>query len=288
MSASITRHRLYSLLIGAILAVAIHAGWRYWEHDDLFTQDAVLLLPTPLSPSNGGDVVMLPAEDTSVQLAVATDDLRLFVESIEASKQAISEAIVMVREQKENFDFAEDRYEKLMPLVETGALEPLAASQIQSAYISARAALSQSKFLLGQARRDFGSENTRIFKLAQLKRNVEKWTPRISPNDDKKTGVSDLSVGETQQKEMATLASAAATVFAFFPDVPAMEGIVPGRSAQVSSPVWGKGACVAKVQEVSKISTTTGKMIRVRLTADSIPDTSPEQSGIPCEVRLEK
>jgi len=53
-----------------------------------------------------------------------------------------------------------------MPLVETGALEPLAVSQIESAYISARASLAQAKYLPSQATRDYQTENARRWKLA--------------------------------------------------------------------------------------------------------------------------
>jgi hypothetical protein len=84
-------------------------------------------------------------------------ELQLLTESMLSARKAIEEAFVQVREQKENFDFARERYEKLMPLVETGALEPLAVSQIESAYISARASLAQAKYLPSQATRDLSN-----------------------------------------------------------------------------------------------------------------------------------
>lgn len=106
-------------------------------------------------------------------LAESEAELQAFLDRMQAAREAIEEAVVMVREQKENFDYAFERFETLMPLVETGALEPLAASQIQSAYISARASLAQAKFFLGQARREFGSDAMRRRIHARLQRQIE-------------------------------------------------------------------------------------------------------------------
>jgi hypothetical protein len=179
------------LLVGAGFALglaAILAGlWWATRPKMLTTADAVWFLPvtgeagvvaeagTSDFPEEWGEVELLvevdeerePAEksravaEAEELLAGAEADLRVYLESMQLTRDAIEEAVVMVREQKENFDYAAERFATLMPLVETGALEPLAASQIQSAYISARASLAQAKFLLGQARRDFGTEETR-------------------------------------------------------------------------------------------------------------------------------
>ena len=91
--------------------------------------------------------------------------------SLEAAKQAIEDAVPMVREQKDNYDFAEERYQRLMPLVEKGTLDLMTASQIQSAYIAARASLSQARFYLGQAQREYGTPETRkvLMKAAESK-----------------------------------------------------------------------------------------------------------------------
>jgi hypothetical protein len=153
------------------------------------TTDAILWLPHaghstqavagPSIPSGGGEPATESAGVLRQALEEAEADLRIYIQSLTATREAIEEAVVMVQEQRENFDFALDRFETLMPLVETGALEPLAASQIQSAYISARASLAQAKFFLGQARRDFGPEELRRRRLAEMQGRVESLRQRL-------------------------------------------------------------------------------------------------------------
>jgi hypothetical protein len=120
------------------------------------------------SPEQKSPAVMAAEE----ALAKAEAELGDYLQAMQHARDAIGEAVVMVQEQRENFDYAHERFETLMPLVETGALEPLAASQIQSAYISARASLAQAKFLLGQARREFGTEDSRRRTHARLQREI--------------------------------------------------------------------------------------------------------------------
>lgn len=159
------------------------------------TRDAILWLPDASRMGVGKAEEGATPEALKIALEEAEADLRIYVESLTATREAIEEAVVMVQEQRENFDYALNRFETLMPLVETGALEPLAASQIQSAYISARASLAQAKFFLGQARRDFGSEEVRRRRLSNLQGRVEMLRQQL--------GLGEENLADALEEEVA-------------------------------------------------------------------------------------
>lgn len=223
--------RRFAFIAGSSLALTALGGCG--SEPSLETSDAILWL----QPAGPGAMAVSPppgdSADTLRQaLAEAEGDLRIYTQTLAATREAIEEAVVMVREQRENFDYALDRFETLMPLVETGALEPLAASQIQSAYISARASLAQAKFFLGQARRDFGSEEFRRRRLAELQNRVEELRQQLDTHQT-------VAPHETPTSE-ATEALDAATgpiVEAYFPG----DGTTPsaGQRARV---YWASAA----------------------------------------------
>jgi len=142
-----------------------------------------LLLPPKAPVDNGLWIAARPAGPVAVSqnseaeyLAAQADAISL-QQRLEAAKHAIEEAVQMVKEQRDNFDFAEERYHRLMPLVEKGTLDLMTASQIQSAYISARASLSQAKFYLGQAQREYGTPETRKILIAAAQSKIEAARP---------------------------------------------------------------------------------------------------------------
>ncbi len=203
------------------------------------------------------------------RLAEAEIEMRVFLEKLETARQTIEEAIVMVREQKENYDFAFERYEKLMPLVETGALEPLAASQIQSAYISARAAFAQAKFLLSQAVRDFGSEEGRRLRHAQLQRKIE-------------AAKAGLQKGEILPKAGGVKE---AVVVAYFPEEEGAK-ILLGDEIEVVFAVLGEKPVRAKAVEVFRVSGVPGWKVKA-LCVEEPPFSDVGKEGVlPCRVRV--
>lgn len=167
-------------------------------------QDAILWLdiPQPTASLSAQESVQ-DTENLAFALAEAEADWRIYTQTLTATREAIEEAVVMVQEQRENFDFALDRYETLMPLVETGALDPLAASQIQSAYIAARASLAQAKFLLGQARRDFGSEEYRRRELARLQRRLETLREAVTAETNS-SALGESAIADNEVSESST------------------------------------------------------------------------------------
>ncbi|HEY5793083.1 MAG TPA: hypothetical protein VIS74_07280 [Chthoniobacterales bacterium] len=144
--------------------------------------------PPPASPPAENGIWMAhspaaPAAKSSpaleAEFLAAKADAVSLQQRLEAAKHAIEEALQMVQEQRDNFDFAEERYHRLMPLVEKGTLDLMTASQIQSAYIAARASLSQAKFYLGQAQREYGTPETRTILLQAAGGKVEAIRQRM-------------------------------------------------------------------------------------------------------------
>lgn len=162
-------------IIGVLLVIAMAAvgGWFAGKSDSISLVPAEVdnavwiaagLAPTVMSgsgPALEAEYLAAKASALSLQL------------SLESAKHAIEEALPMVQEQKDNYDFAEERFNRLMPLVEKGTLDLMSASQIQSAYISARASLSQAKFYLGQAQREYGTPETRKVLVQAAESKVE-------------------------------------------------------------------------------------------------------------------
>lgn len=253
----------------------------------LFTRDAVLTRlenPHPVEPAGPPD-----ASAAMEELREAELDHQLLTEGLLAAKKSVEEAVVMVREQKENFEFAQDRYEKLMPLVETGALEPLAASQIQSAYISARAALAQAKFFLGQTSRAYQSEAARRQLLSASMERVESLrkaamgpepdaaSPAPPPNQ---TGI---------DAQTPPPAGAVGKVDAFFSTALPSDArqINSGKPARVVLPGFAGWAHEGTVFE-SKILTSPGEIpvrIRVVIFLESLPPAFDRDVSA-CEVTL--
>lgn len=141
--------------------------------------------------------------------------------SLESAKHAIEEALPMVQEQKDNYDFAEERYNRLMPLVEKGTLDLMTASQIQSAYISARASLSQAKFYLGQAQREYGTPETRkvLIQAAESKAEAAKQQVEAQKNNAALSNANERALPDGK-------------ILAFFPESVSSK-LSPGASARV-------------------------------------------------------
>lgn len=123
----------------------------------------------------------------------AEAELAAYLETMQAAREAVEEAVEMANQQRENYEFALERHERLMPLVETGALDAMTASQIQSALIAARVGLAQAQFFLAQARRELGSEEQRrreYNRLVALKEEarMEYWAARGSDADESNAG----------------------------------------------------------------------------------------------------
>jgi hypothetical protein len=246
-----------------------------WENQEFSATDETSsepqAEPSPLAQESGAEL-----------LEVARAELVEYIASLEAARQAIEDAVIMVREQKENFDFAEDRYATLMPLVETGALEPLAASQIQSAYISARASLAQAKFLLSQARRDFGTEQGRRMRLRQLQNRVVQLEngvlpPTLPPNSDLPPGAMASAPPHFEP-----------FVVAYFPASALARTLQPGQTATLRSPAWGRrtvAATVTTIEPINNSSDQTGLRVRLRLT-DELPAISKDRTVVPVRVRV--
>lgn len=249
---------------GAVFFVGGEKGEREgrWESGVLF-----------FSGEEGGDVAGEGAEEEIAaagrRLAEAETEMRVFLEKLETARQTIDEAIVMVREQKENYDFAFERYEKLMPLVETGALEPLAASQIQSAYISARAAFAQAKFLLSQAVRDFGSEEGRKLRHAQLQRKIE-------------AAKAGLQKGEILPKAGGVKE---AVVIAYFPEEEGAK-LLLGDEIEVVFAVLGEKPARAKVVEVFRVPGVPGWKMKALCVEEPPFSDVAKEGALPCRVRV--
>jgi hypothetical protein len=291
------------LLLLGFLAGAVFLLWE--EFGVATTRDAILWLPQlPTSSetrlpvdgrvastgdSEAASTPLDPQVSPEDELAVARAELAEYVSSLEAARQAIEDAVIMVREQKENFDFAEDRYTTLMPLVETGALEPLAASQIQSAYISARASLAQAKFFLSQARRDFGTEPGRRLRLQQLQNRVAvlestaaaQTAPDAAPNEDPPPS-------DGMESERDSSFAEHPRVEAYFRLSPASRRLVPGQIATISSPAWGRTKQPATITEVSlESSEGSHQILRVLLILNSdLPPIQPPRAAVPVRVRV--
>lgn len=170
-------------IVIALLLAAVIGGWFTRQNYLSFThstRDAVLILPeqsvaeSPAeskAPNDPRDtLVHLLLED---QLAEAKLSLAQNMSHLQETRQGVEDAVAMVKEQQTNFEFAQERYDRLMPLVETGALDPLAASQIQSAYISARASLAQAQFHLGQMQGARGEPEQRKKIYLQMTQRIE-------------------------------------------------------------------------------------------------------------------
>ncbi len=275
------------LVIAMLLAAVAGSGFTWWNYTkrNPSSSDAVLYnVPTkeppyvPISPEPA-----VPQASAAEALAEAEAEARILGEALESSHKAIEEAVVMVREQKENFEFAEDRYEKLMPLVETGALEPLAASQIQSAYISARAGFAQAKYFLAQARRDYGSEESRRWRVLLARKRVDSLRKQLA--EESLSAAAEEASSETDSLEAPMDFP---FVEAFFPHDPE-HPLLPGMSARITLPPFLKNKMPAKVETVQATEWPAGQqadrvLLRFR---DSLP---PELSGrktIPCYVTID-
>ncbi len=233
---------------------------------------------------------VLAAEES---LAFAEAELQDYLDKMQLSRDAIEEAVVMVQEQRENFDYAFERFETLMPLVETGALEPLAASQIQSAYISARASLAQAKFFLGQARREFGTEESRRRTHNRLQRQIAEAREELEVAN----GMQGSSLTDREEEANGNIAGqpGPAGAYGF------VEGVFVVSRAEIEFLQVGANAIIyspgaseqdmpvsARVQEVFEATPIPGKnslVLRVRLTPAAMPAWETfHRTTLPCRV----
>lgn len=303
------------------LALILAALWWTTRPKILTTADAVWVLPTAQLAHSAegegileseqsddlGEIVKLVEADTlqvseeksaavllaEEALADAEAELEDYLQTMQLARAAIEEAVVMVQEQRENFDYAMERFETLMPLVETGALEPLAASQIQSAYISARASLAQAKFLLGQARREFGTEESRRRTHSRLQRQIAAAQANLARIRDAHDSPL-LSPTEFAQQESAAktdLVSTSGFVEAVFPLSPKeVKLLQPGISGLVFSAGARKNdmpvsATVTQILEVVPLAEINSVAVRLRLRPATLPDWKTfDRLTIPCKV----
>lgn len=295
------------LLIALALALTGAGLWWKTRMDSLVSQDAILwMFPPPETDTPDSDpespLPSSPAEDLNPIEAAREEaeiELRLLRENLAAAKEALEQAVVMVRESKENFDFAADRHEKLMPLVETGALEPLAASQIQSAYISARASYATAKFLLAQARQEYGSLEARQYRWELASGKLQKLTRRLDPqthssvedspanpagtNPDTDPSTEDL--GE-QIILFENEPTPACLIEAWF-DARMTEKIRPGMSASISLPGNPNPPLEATVREVSPdAGLSTAGTLRVLLESSESPALPGQRQVWTCRVTI--
>lgn len=253
------------MFVLALISLGLAAGagtWWNYTQSNFSSDDAILrvMIPAEHAGSVKGErsgeasvsesLETLARAEEQARLVEAREEaeieLGLLKENLAAAKESLEQAVVMVREAKENFDFAADRHEKLMPLVETGALEPLAASQIQSAYISARAAFATAKFLLTQARQEYGSLEARRMRWELAAGKLQ----RLGAAE----GAEAKAVGEAEAEEVEAQAEPevlpAVLIEAWFAGDLA-DKIVPGMQARISlpsGPLRKLGGIVRKVQ----------------------------------------
>jgi len=275
-------------VIFLLLVAATGGGMTWWNYSqNIFsTRDAVLFPPVQPSDSiavERSSIPSLPANRSlQAELAEAEMELRILQSSMQSARQAIEEAIVMVQEQKENFDFAHDRYEKLMPLVETGALEPLAASQIQSAYISARASFAQAKYLLSQAQRDYGTAESRTWRFAAVQKRVEQLR---QASGEIVLEEEDVQVGDLPDPPAADEGWRMEAVFS---GELAGQKILPGMAARVTASLSGTSPFSARVIGIEPIpNSLSAPAILVRLQAEP-PFSMPQGlQALACQVTID-
>lgn len=276
---------VFLLLTAAVAATA--ATWWHYREQNPSTRDAVLIMPAanvelPTTPAPVAASTPAPAdiEQLERKLAAAEAELVVLREGYAASREAIEEAVEMVREQRENFEFAHDRYERLMPLVETGALDPLSASQIQSAYISARASLAQANFYLGEARRAFGPREVRAARMAMANLRVERANQAVA--EARKTAAN--SPPETSPPADDDSHPRPPVIEAHFPSAATLE-ILPGMQAWVTVPAQGRARLKAVVLGTAPPTNNTSRKVMLRL-AD--PPQLPQGRRIyPCHVTID-
>lgn len=286
------RVRSGPIFVLGLLALGLVAGagtWWNYTQSNFSTRDAILrVVPPDLPPEDNPAPPALVAEapgkvereSLREARAEAEIELGLLQENLAAAKEALEQAVVMVREAKENFDFAAERHEKLMPLVETGALEPLAASQIQSAYISARASFATAKFLLAQARQEYGSLEARQLrwelaagKLARLAAEENTAAESVEgppPANDEQTPPPAREVGST--------------IEAWF-DARVLGRVLPGQQARISLPSGNPRKLGAIVRQVDPPA--PNGQVRVLLQSTSRPGDSTERETWPCQVTID-
>lgn len=305
---------VFVLLLLAVGLLASGLTWWNYERKNFSTKDAVWVSGGTGSAKDEApqEVEVVPIQfadaESRESLRLEADqirgEIRLFQESLEATRAIIEDAVIMVQEQTDNFEFAKDRYESLMPLVETGALEPLAASQIQSAYISARASLAQAKFLLSQARRDFGTSETRVWRyqgmqkrLQEIERLLAESTPSGSGEPDSQSGGVDSQSGEALLESPLSESDAGAgdvpasrvlAVFSVPRGVPAQ--IRPGMQARVTFPATGSKrfrGIVTSVELLSPASPEGLEKVMARLVLDEEPEFASSRESVAAQVTID-
>jgi hypothetical protein len=281
-----------------LVLLALTAGfftWKNYSAMNFSTRVAVLTLPpdmleTEMSPTlaeSPAEISGLRLEESELrhQLNVAELELALLRETVQAGTEAMEEAIQMVQEQRENFDFAQERYERLMPLVETGALDLLTASQIQSAYISARASLAQAKFYFGQAQRIRGEPETRRRQEQLLQtriRELRSTLDLVSAAIKKSDSIHELPANVAE--EAHPHAERTALITAFF-DRPLPTEIPQGATARVSFPGLDIPRTEASVTGARDLG--QGAVVSMSLPIGQIPGLPPDVRTIPCEVTID-
>lgn len=264
------------LALLALGGIGSYLTWQTYARMNHSTRQAVLFLEQTVEVMLEVDrpAAAPPVDDRrEQQLAEARLELEILEDTVSSGRTAIEEALQMVKEQRDNFDFAHERYERLMPLVETGALDLLTASQIQSAYISARASLAQAKFYLGQAQRARGEPEMRRRQLERLKQQIALLE-----------GVSEVAPPEPTKMERPVSVTSPAGIEAYFTGVDA--GFFrPGMLARVTLANLPRERVEAAVVEARPLN--GGVLVRLEVDPGGLPELPDGLRFFPCQVTVD-
>lgn len=254
------------LVLGAFLA---GLTWWHYTKSNPSTRDAVLIvLQKPVDSTISATTPGISLEQERAQL-----EMTLLIEDFDNARKAIEHAVTMVEEQKENFSFAQERYERLMPLVESGALDPLTASQIQSAYIAARASLAQAKYLLAQAQQDYGTPEYRNVRLKLLRSQFSIPVEETAPPETPVTVDPDERIH--------------AMIEAVFTNAAAND-LKPGMLARVTFPSYPDIRLQSRVSTVESVAASDQvREVRVQIPVNDLPATLQNRKTVACQVTVD-
>ncbi|MFV0337191.1 MAG: hypothetical protein ACK5LK_02960 [Chthoniobacterales bacterium] len=284
------------IVIGLVLA-ALVGGWftrkNYLAFTHSTTEAVLILAVNPLpeppaessSPNDARDfLIRLLLEE---QLAQAKLSLEQNMSHLAETHKGVEDAVSMLEEQQRNFEFAQERYDRLMPLVETGALDLLAASQIESAYISARASLAQAQFYLGQVQSARGKPEQRkkiYLQMTQRIKHLEKLYAQVNGNPNQvKNAPPDE---EDPPSDSENKPSAKLQVEAVFQDIP-QNAFQEGSKARCSVLVNGKRTPFIAYVDAIKPLQNRSTLLTLSTADTELLKFPPEIRLVPCEVTID-
>lgn len=229
---------------------------------------------------------------------------------IEADNSAVAAARAMVGEQGADFDLAQQRLDRMMPLVEKKVLDQLTGVQVASTFMRARSLLDEAKFRLAEAESEMGSpaaQNALIESaeaaLALARINLG-YTTLLAPADGFVTDF-DLRVGEMVlpgQPLFPFVESETWWAQANFKETQ-VASIRPGQRARVTVDMYPGKSFTGVVESLSAGSAaafsllppqnTTGNYVKVtqripvRIRLDPAPPETPFRLGASCEVTVD-